>query len=380
MMVPLFAIVSMASSSEHGMKQPEAKKKTITVLLLCGLPGAGKSSLSAQWAATSSTITGEDDDTTPTTMAVIEYDHLQDAALLEVSMMIDDDDDNTDRALFAWRQSRQKALESLQGYLISRSDDDVSVILLDDNFFLRSMRKQVHQVCQRCIAAATAADESSMLEIYFGVVWVDTPLDVCLERNRDRGASRQVPEDVITRMHQRMEPPDPKKATWEQAVLRLDTNGSNNNNHNDNQENTHSIPKQLARFVHDIATLTEPVCPPVDPARERQRIESERHRTRASVLHRVDQYLRCCVTSVAKVRPRSARHANQVRKQVFRTQKLTSDDPGRSDGNDDMSWVKTAFLEGIILTTVEEGGLSWSEAELDTFHMELATILQAKLL
>jgi tRNA uridine 5-carbamoylmethylation protein Kti12 len=305
-----------------------------TVLLLCGLPGAGKSSLSAQWAAES----GD-------TMAVIEYDHLQDALLI-------DDNDNKesiddDASLQAWRQSRQKALESLEGYLTS---ERVSVILLDDNFFLRSMRKQVLQVCQRFTTES--------LILYFGVVWIDTPLEICLQRNRDR--VRQVPEDVITRMSRRLEPPDPKKATWEQAVVRLDGN----------QHSTQENMDQLSRFVQDISTLCEPVEAPVDPEMERQRIESERHRTRESVLHRVDQYLRCCVQSVAKVRPRAAGQANKVRKQVFQT--IKSSDDGLSYG--DMSWVKEAFLEGI--TTGE--GLSWSEAELATFHMELATILQAK--
>ncbi len=46
-----------------------------------------------------------------------------------------------------------------------------------------------------------AADHDCAAE----ALWFDTPLEVCLERNRDR--ARQVPEEVIRAMADKMEPP-----------------------------------------------------------------------------------------------------------------------------------------------------------------------------
>jgi len=53
-------------------------------------------------------------------------------------------------------------------------------------------------------------DRGSILRLAKGypvtVVWVDSSLDLTLERNQ--GRERNVPEDVIKRMNQSLEPPD----------------------------------------------------------------------------------------------------------------------------------------------------------------------------
>lgn len=36
------------------------------------------------------------------------------------------------------------------------------------------------------------------------VVWIDTPLEVCLERNSKRTPDRQIPEDVLRAMHDKI--------------------------------------------------------------------------------------------------------------------------------------------------------------------------------
>ena len=121
------------------------------VLLLCGLPGAGKSRLVASL---------------PSTAIPIEYDQVQDDLLL-------------DNSLEAWRTSRHVALEQLSQHLSSSSQ----LIVLDDNFYWRSMRKQVYQTCQQYLIQ----QQHPSPIIYLGIVWLDTPLDTCLQRNRQPG-------------------------------------------------------------------------------------------------------------------------------------------------------------------------------------------------
>lgn len=54
---------------------------------------------------------------------------------------------------------------------------------------------------------------SAVLNICIGAkaivhaIYVETPLELCLERNRQRTPDRRIPDDLITRHHVRFEPP-----------------------------------------------------------------------------------------------------------------------------------------------------------------------------
>jgi len=50
-------------------------------------------------------------------------------------------------------------------------------------------------------------------------LWLDTPLEICLERNRQR--QRQVPEDVILRMHLQLQNFPPTEAEGFDRLLHL---------------------------------------------------------------------------------------------------------------------------------------------------------------
>lgn len=275
---------------------------------------------------------------------VIEYDSLQDSLALV-------DNDNTsnsnnttntkedDRLLQAWRASRQKALEKLETTLLD--DNNVSMVILDDNFYLRSMRKQVYQVCQRQAAAAAALAQ----KIYFGIVYVNTPLDVCLQRNKNRAKCRQVPEDVIVRMHQRFEPPnddDDKQATWEAADCTLTLDGS--------RSVVSALLPEVKQFIAALASTTRPVQPPLDPELERQRLARERQQTRESWWHRADQQLRLCVQAVAKIQPRSAGKANKIRKQVYQSlkeEKQQQQQAGPENEQHELSTLIHSFFDAV---------------------------------
>uniref|UniRef100_A0A669PWB2 Phosphoseryl-tRNA kinase n=1 Tax=Phasianus colchicus TaxID=9054 RepID=A0A669PWB2_PHACC len=79
-------------------------------------------------------------------------------------------------------------------------------IVLDDNFYYRSMRYEVFQLARE-------------YSLGFCQLFLECPLELCLQRNRLRGSP--VPEGTICRMAQRVELPEPEKNPWEQNSLIL---------------------------------------------------------------------------------------------------------------------------------------------------------------
>jgi predicted kinase len=89
--------------------------KSTTVLLLCGLPGSGKSELARQ------IITQEQRSDAHRRGACvwIEYDSIQQQLQLEKSSC-----SSCSSSLEAWRRTRQVALDKLKEELLERNDDD----------------------------------------------------------------------------------------------------------------------------------------------------------------------------------------------------------------------------------------------------------------
>ena len=75
------------------------------------------------------------------------------------------------------------------------SDEFPGLILVDDIMYLRSMRREVYVI----------ARDSNIPII---VVWVNTPLEVALERNSQRSGKQRIEEQTITKIHAALEPPD----------------------------------------------------------------------------------------------------------------------------------------------------------------------------
>ena len=122
-----------------------------TVILLCGLPGSGKSTLASKLL--------DEMSSSLTTLKYIEYDALEEISYQRIkkeqpSKSKDDDLESSDTAcrLEAWNQARNMALHKLESCLRSSDDeqqDEHQTILLDDNFHLRGMRKQIHRLLLR---------------------------------------------------------------------------------------------------------------------------------------------------------------------------------------------------------------------------------------
>jgi len=248
------------------------------VLLVCGLPGAGKSSLVRAYRDVNSTG------------IFIEYDEI------EADTMQSGD---TEDSIQAWKMARTKAMQQLEMAFKEHSP----VVFMDDNFFLRSMRKAVYHLCQ--IHAASRS-------IRLGLIYYETPLDVCLERNQSREITKRIPAAIIERMHTNFESPFHNQAAWEANSVRLD-----------GAEPVSSNLVKLRSFVRDLQTRGSTVDPPVDLAIEAKRIEEEQTATAACLRHQFDKFLRRCVQAVAKHDKRLARTANDARKHVL---KLNNDE------------------------------------------------------
>lgn len=354
-----------------------ATKTTVAstiVLLLCGLPASGKSSLATAFLArnnsnnTSGAVVEEDEyGSCDEIMVHIEYDHLQAALLQRVQQpqplqqgAIQDDAD----FLQAWRQSRIVALDKLRENLQQQEQVGgccTKVILMDDNFYLKSMRKQVYQICrqhQQTAASGSSSSSSSaasFCNVYFGVVWLDTAVDVCTKRNRRRtnssnssNNSRQavvVPDEIIRRMSQRFDAPGLFFPSWEDQVAVLHLDGSDNNNLQANVV-------RLRDFVRHLPTLSNPVPPPpLDPTRHQEQLRAAQVQTQESVRHTADQFWRQCVARTVQHNRSLATMANRVRKhclkQLHQLQLQQASSISEDSGvNTQRSWLDM-FLQGL---------------------------------
>jgi tRNA uridine 5-carbamoylmethylation protein Kti12 len=223
---------------------------TNTVLMLMGLPGSGKSTYCTRL---HEALTG---------IVHIEYDVVAESVM-----------DNDER-LLAWRLARCTALDQLRLQLLSCHQ----IILLDDNFHLRSMRKQIYHLCQE------------YPNIRLGILWMETPLNVCLERNRRRSPQRRVPDHIIDKMHTTLEPP---RLSWEICV----------------RVHEDTTIDSIQQFLSNLSI----VQPPPDPAL----LEAQRRITRDNKSHQMDQFMRIWVGIVAQIHRSSVSKANQTRKDLL---------------------------------------------------------------
>lgn len=89
-------------------------------------------------------------------------------------------------------------VDSLPVSTTAESNGFPGLILVDDIMYLRSMRREVYVV----------AREKNIPII---VVWINTPLEVALQRNSQRVGMQHIDEETITKIHNSLEPPDSQR-------------------------------------------------------------------------------------------------------------------------------------------------------------------------
>ncbi|XP_038071333.1 L-seryl-tRNA(Sec) kinase-like [Patiria miniata] len=141
------------------------------------------------------------------------------------------------------------------------------VLFIDDNMYYRSMRHEYYQVAKK-------------YSVGFCQVYLRCNTEVAVARNSQR--RHGIPEETIRRMASRIEAPDRQVASWEKQSIHIDSEDSE-------KETTLSA-------IWDLITkaLLDPVLPlEVVNAEEK---EASRAACASSILHQADQSLRKCVT------------------------------------------------------------------------------------
>ncbi len=254
---------------------------------------------------------------------IIDYDAIAKQELCERDGGNDDvnEDANLDpecKSLFnsnelaAWRRGRVTASKILTDTLLTHfaggGNASTLLVILDDNFHLRSMRRDIYRSCQDIVKIIPQA------KIGFSVVYFTTPLEICLRRNNMRSGSDRVPRDVINRMASIIEPPDETKpaASFERFHVSIE------NAMDTFDANT---------FIDDIfacllSSLESPILLKNELSEdqiaqlEHQRM-LQREETLKCKIQRIDQLLRKLVGAVGRVDKDRSRDANMIRRSIL---------------------------------------------------------------
>eukprot|EP00439_Symbiodinium_sp_Y106_P051350 s100_g6.t2 len=154
------------------------------LILVCGLPGSGKTSFSrdlvvqgglgAKWVHFC-------------------YDEVEQQMRSEQSKFDPE----------AWQQARAKVASDVRSMLeVCSASEERVVIVLDDNMYYRSMRKRWYHLCREASCA-------------YHQLFLQAPVDLCLERNKLRKPAAQVPDFSIQHMAEVFEWPPEAGGTWE---------------------------------------------------------------------------------------------------------------------------------------------------------------------
>ncbi len=309
-----------------------APKCSASVLLLCGLPGSGKSTLASsiqkhyailefgkvshiEYDSITSSLSKEYDKagniatSTPSTYGLI----LNDLGRNDDYTENIDTTDFTEQDLKAWRETRNVALQLLQKELSSALDDAMNnethrrfLIIMDDNFHLRSMRRDVYKICQEFMKRLSVENVSS-INIGLSTLYVNTPMGECIANNEKRlGSPQYIPTEIIKAMNEKLEPPDGEKANFENCII--DTSDCDIST----IDFYHQLDECLSCSVSD-----HPIRPPL-PKKSLEQLEKERLETLKSRLHHLDLILRTLVGATCRVNKKYAKIANQARKQILK--------------------------------------------------------------
>lgn len=194
--------------------------------LICGLPGAGKTTLAKRIVDMAR-----------------EYNSV---GLLVDRLSFDDHFTQQQDALefdpVAWKLSQRRMAQRVKAQLQSAEQldgdsDNNTVLLVDDNMQLQSMRKRFFQIALEGTLLVILWQyhvtlkwllcvERYSAQCGFGILYVHTPIGICRERNEARGQSERVPDTVFQRMVDAFEPPDHKKCAFEANLVVLESDAS----------------------------------------------------------------------------------------------------------------------------------------------------------
>ena len=319
-----------------------------SILLLCGLPGSGKSTLASS--IVKHFTSDKDISSAFNNVEHIEYDsitaglvvsaktYMNNTSSSRAADMLKNEDGATnssftDQDLIAWRETRKEALELLQKELHNAHSKESGeencldsdwhtrrvLIIMDDNFHLRSMRRDIYKACQDFIfqlnkdSEPDGPDDMSKglpMSIGLSTLFVDTSLEDCKANNETRlGTQQYIPPKIIIGMNDSLEPPDGNKANFEKHSINTSDCYTCSTNHDEFYEKLDECLKS--------SILENPIQPPI-PSRNIEELEKERLVTLNSRLHHIDLLLRTLVGATCKTNRKFAKVANDARKSILK--------------------------------------------------------------
>ncbi|XP_009996389.1 PREDICTED: L-seryl-tRNA(Sec) kinase [Chaetura pelagica] len=153
-------------------------------------------------------------------------------------------------------------------------------LILDDNFYYRSMRYEVYQLARK-------------YSLSFCQVFLECPLECCLQRNRLR--SHPLPDETIELMATKIEVPDAKKNPWERNSLILKSSGCTSEDEYVTLLGFHCFHK---RIISLLATALE--NPVKQNEEDTEQKEADRAICAASAVHQADQTCRRLISQAMR--------------------------------------------------------------------------------
>jgi predicted kinase len=175
----------------------------VCIALICGLPGSGKSTLARRLIRQAELRPGSSADASRSRVdaKVLCFDELErERDVSEFAMLATAD--GVPPEVLRWRWSRKVAFERVNDLVASRPEGSALLLLLDDNFYYRSMRHTYFQLARerRC---------------GFVQVWCDVSVDAAQRCNAARAEADRVGSEVITRMDRVTELPFTSVFAWD---------------------------------------------------------------------------------------------------------------------------------------------------------------------
>ncbi|RUS72152.1 hypothetical protein EGW08_020094 [Elysia chlorotica] len=271
--------------------------KSITLCVSCGLPGSGKTTY---WRKFYEVLDLE------TALLIIEYDKIiPQNWLLDQNMEFAENAEQSEEKK-SWKSLRcqvllvvQSLIQSLQisgkeGLKELSKPDNVRpdiwenilscihslnsrwldrqsqlAIIIDDNMYFRSMRYDYFKLARKY--------GTGFCQVYF-----NSSLSEVISRNMERGEEHRVPEVVIVKMSEKLEPPNSANHAWERLsiVVNMETRSDIN----------HQSTIQLLK-----SSLSNPVQAQSYP--DEEEVNKNRVQNSANLLHQGDLILRKCVAA-----------------------------------------------------------------------------------
>ena len=190
-----------------------SNEKNVFIILIGGIPGIGKTYLANK--------------------IISEYKDIYDIKYLNFDLIENINKDN----YLQYQQMRNDYLLKIQEIL--NTIDDISkdnnslLIILDDNFFLKSMRKKIYNaILDKIMQINKIINQIKFLQFYYlEILLKPTDINYCLKLNSCRDEKQTIPENIIINMNNLFEYSSPYTNKSQSIILNIN-NEENLNNSN----------------------------------------------------------------------------------------------------------------------------------------------------